>query len=339
MNQYKHITKTERLEISILLQKGYSLTQIAKALQRSKSTISEEVAKRLTKGSYDPQRAHLKASVKRSNSKYQGMKIIKNKGLRQFIENKLNDDWSPEQISGRIEYIESSIKKISYKSVYKYIHSSYGGVFERRLRYSKRGKGKRKYTKDKVQDRTFIEEREEIVNNRGRFGDWEGDFIVSGKSGQGVLLVLHERRSRYPLIRKINSRKTEVINKEIKKMIGGFVAFNSLTLDNDLSFSKHKELSENIGAPIFFCHPYHSWEKGAVENTNGLIRQYIPKGDNISKYSKEFVGEIERKLQTRPRKCLGFKSPLEVMRENNQFKKDGLFQDNPSIKKQAGCSA
>lgn len=116
------------------------------------------------------------------------------------------------------------------------------------------------------------------------------------------------------------SRKTDVINRHIYERTGVFVCFNSLTLDNDVSFSKHQELSAMLEAPIYFCHAYHSWEKGAVENTNQLIRRYIHKGTDISRYTKAQIRDIETKLQNRPRKCLNFKTPLEVMVENSQFK-------------------
>ncbi len=145
-------------------------------------------------------------------------------------------------------------------------------------------------------------------------------MIVSGKSGKGVLVVFHERKSKYPIIERVISQKADVINEHIQKRTGGFILFNSLTVDNDVSFSKHEQLSEILGCPVYFCHPYHAWEKGGVENTNKLIREYIPKGTDISKLSNEYIREIEKKRQNRPRKCLGYKTPLEVMIENTQFK-------------------
>lgn len=172
-----------------------------------------------------------------------------------------------------------------------------------------------------LEDRTFIDERPKIAEKRGRFGDWEGDFIVSGKNGKGALLVLVERKSRYPLIFKMPDRKVASINRILKSVFGsGQLVASSLTIDNDICFRHHRQMSGIIEAPIFFCHPYHSWEKGRVENVNGLIRQYIKKGTDISMVSNNYVREIERKLQTRPRKCLRYKTPLEVMTESKQFK-------------------
>lgn len=318
--KYTHIKKAERTEIAYLLKKGYGVNAIAEALERSKGSISDEIKNNSIDGIYDPIKANHKAYVKRKYSKYQGMKVTGDRNLRNYVEEKLMDDWSPEQISGRIKEIDKHIKYIGFKGVYKFIYSPYGRQLEKCLRY----RGKKRRSKSgklsKIENRTFIDKRPEITNKRGRYGDWEGDLIVSGRDGKGVLLVLHERKSRFPIIEKIMSRKTDVINRHIYERTGVFVCFNSLTLDNDVSFSKHQELSAMLEAPIYFCHAYHSWEKGAVENTNQLIRRYIHKGADISRYTKAQIRDIETKLQNRPRKCLNFKTPLEVMVENSQFK-------------------
>jgi IS30 family transposase len=202
-----------------------------------------------------------------------------------------------------------------------FVYSVYGRPLEQHLRY--KGKKRKRSKKQKVaqlENRIFIDERPKIVGKRQRFGDWEGDFIVSGKSGKGMLIVLYERKAMYVVIKKLMSRSCSVVNHHVKEITGGFVCFNSLTIDNDISFRKHEELSELLGASIYFCHPYHSWEKGGVENINKLIRQYIPKGSDISKYSDNYIREIETKLNNRPRKSLKYKTPLEVMLKNNQFK-------------------
>lgn len=318
--KYTHIKKAERTETAYLLNKGYGVSVIAQALKRSKGTISEEIKNHSIDGVYDPDKANHKAYVKRKYSKYQGMKIAKDKEMREYVEDKLKQDWSPEQISGRIKEVDKHIKYVGFKGVYKFVYSPYGRQLEKHLRYKGRKRRDKKGKSTKIKNRTFIDQRPKIINNRARYGDWEGDLIVSGKNGKGVLLVLHERKSRFPVIEKIMSRKTTVINQHIQAITGGLVCFNSLTLDNDVSFSKHQELSTMIKAPVYFCHAYHAWEKGAVENTNQLIRQYIPKGSDISKYSNKQIRDIETKLRNRPRKCLNFKSPLEIMIENRQFK-------------------
>ena len=318
--KFKHIIKVERSEISILFRKGYSLRDIAKTLKRNVSSISREIKYNTTNEGYSPAKANHKAYVKRKYSKYQGMKVVENLSLRTYIEEYIREDWSPEEISGRIKNKDRHIKYISPKGIYKFIYSVYGRQLEKYLAYQ--GKfGKRKNTQKvtKLEDRIFIDKRPKIVEKRRRFGDWEGDFIVSGKSGKGVLLVLHERKARYVLIKKILNYTISNVHQFIFDMTGG-VCINTLTLDNDIIFRKHKLLSHIIGVPIYFCHPYHSWEKGGVENTNKLIRRYIPKGADISQYSDEYIQMIQDKLNARPRKCLKYKTPYEVMMKRRQFK-------------------
>lgn len=331
IEKYSHVKKAERSEIAILLKKGYSYGSIAGALGKCKSAISREIKRNSTSGVYDSEKAELKARVKRMYSKYQGMKVVGNKELRNYIETKLAEDWSPEEISGRIKEEDKHIKYISAKGIYKFIYSVYGRILEKHLACKGKKKGSPRTKVAQLEGRIFIDQRPKIVENKRRFGDWEGDFIVSGKSGKGVLLVLHERKSRYALVQRIIGLNMKAAYQHIFEMTGGIV-INTLTLDNDIIFKKHEELSRIIGVPVYFCHPYHSWEKGGVENTNKLIRRYIPKGSDISKYSDEYVQMIQDKLNDRPRKCLKYKTPKETMLANNQFKfMQNIFLNNQII--------
>jgi len=324
--KYGHIKKAERSEIAILLKKRYSHGDIAGVLNRDKGTISREIKKNSTNGVYDPEKAHAKARIKRMYSKYQGMKVVGNKELKNYVEEKMKEDWSPEEISGRIKEKDKHIKYISPKGIYKFVYSVYGRRLEKHLACLGKKKGTPRAKVNKLEGRVFIDQRPKIVGNKRRFGDWEGDFIVSGKQGKGVLLVLHERKSRYALAKRIVGLNMKTAYQYIFEMTGGIV-INTLTLDNDIIFRKHKELSLMLGVPVYFCHPYHSWEKGGVENTNKLIRRYIPKGSDISKYSDEYIQMIQDKLNTRPRKCIGYKTPKEVMLANNQFRfMQNIFQ-------------
>jgi transposase, IS30 family len=319
--KYGHITKTERREIALLTEKKYSFRGIARMLERSPNTISKEINKNSVGGVYDPLKADHKSYVKRKYSKYQGMKVVGDIQLRTYVEEKIKEDWSPEEVAGRLQEIDGHIKYASRGAIYKFVYSVYGRLLEQHLRYN--GKKKRSGKRQKVsqlKNRVFIDKRPKIIGKKQRYGDWEGDFIVSGKSGKGMLIVLYERKAMHVIIKKITFRSCAVVNRYIQEMTGGFVCFNSLTIDNDISFRKHEELSELLGAPVYFCHPYHSWEKGGVENINKLIRQYILKGSDISKYSDEYLKETETKLNNRPRKSLNYKTPLEVMLKNKQFK-------------------
>lgn len=318
-SNYKHINGVERKEIALLLEKGYSIRDVARTQGRSPSSISEEISKNSVKGRYDPEKADRKARTRRKQSKYQGMKVRENELLSKYVTEKIKEDWSPEEIAGRIKKIDHHIPYASRGAIYKYISSAWGCALEKYLRYQRGGRKRSEQKASKLEDRTFIDKRPKIIEKRRRFGDWEGDFIVSGKSGKGALLVLHERKSRYVLIKRILDLTIENVHRYIFELTGG-VIMNTLTLDNDIVFKKHKELSALLGVNVYFCHPYHSWEKGGVENSNKLIRQYVPKRSDISAYSDEYVQIIQDKLNNRPRKCLAYKTPLEVMRENNQLR-------------------
>ncbi len=338
--KYAHIKTAERLEIAILLEKGYGVRQIARVLQRSPSSLSEEINVNKTKGVYDPLKADHKAYVKRKYSKYQGMKVVRDRDLRDYVEKRLEQDWSPEQIAGRLRQADKNIKYASRGAIYKFVYGVYGRALERHLRYKgKKRKIGNKTKTSQLKNRVFIDKRPKIIGERQRFGDWEGDLIVSNKSGQGVLIVLYERKTMYTIIKRIMSRKCDMINQHVLEMTGGLVCFNSLTIDNDISFRKHEELSRLLGATIYFCHSYHAWEKGGVENANKLIRQYIPKGSDISQYSEEYIRTIQDKLNNRPRKCLNYKTPLEVMIGNNQFKNLENFSNIVNKKTPVRCSA
>ena len=319
MRKKEKIKKSERFEIAGMLHRGYGKRRIARALDRSPGSISDEIKRNSVSGVYDPDKAHEKARVRRKASKYQSMKILRNRSLEKYIMEKISLGWSPELVSGRIKEVDRHINNISWKAIYKYVYSVYGRILELSLpRYGKhQKKGRTKV--EKLEGRVFIDQRPKIVASRKRFGDWEGDFIVSGKQGKGYLLVLRERKSRYVMIRKILCLKMEDVYQLIFEITGG-VVMNTLTLDNDVVFRRHKQLSEMLGVPVYFCHPYHSWEKGGVENVNGAIRRWIPKGADISQYSDEYVRKIEDTLNDRPMVCLKFRTPREVMEKNKQFR-------------------
>lgn len=339
-----HLQKAERFELAILLEKNYSIRSIARVLDRSPSAISDEINRHRVEGKYDPVIANELAQLKRKNSKYQGMKIVDNLELRTYVEEKIKEDWSPEQIAGRLKNVDWHLTYASHQIIYKFIRSPYAEAeLAKHLRHYR--KKKNEFIKvPKIEDRTFIDERPEIIKEKQRFYDWEGDFIVSGKQSKEVLLVLYERKSQLGIIRKLKTRSAQLVSQTFQELTGNRVFFNSLTVDNDMAFKKHQFLSKLIGAPIYFCHPYHFWEKGGVENFNKLIRQYIPKSSDIANFSDSYIKEVVNKLNNRPRKNLNYKTPLEVLKENNQVQ---LFQPikyfdiinlNCHKQKTTGCS-
>lgn len=239
-----------------------------------------------------------------------------------FVEEKLYDDQSPINIAGRIKKHEKRLPSISKESIYRYIKSVYGRRIEyyRSERRKKRRKPRRAETA-KLANRTFIDKRPKIIEKRARIGDAEADFLVSGKSGKGVILVVADRKSRTPFLEQIVEVTIENVHGAFRKIKKRFPELRTITTDNDLLFRQHKKLERIINVRIYFCHPYHSWEKGTVENINGYIRKDIPKGSDISRYSKEFVGSIEQKLQRRIMDCLDHLTPHEVLERSRKQKR------------------
>lgn len=322
MKKYEHITRYERLEIGILFRKKYSVREIAVELGRSPSSISREIRINSVRGVYSGKKAHHKSYVRRKYAKYQAMRIIQDMKLREYIDTHLRLAWSPEQIAGRLAY-EAGFEPVSAPTIYKYIRSPHGRQLEYELSLAKNKrtrKSQRKITT--LGDRIFIDKRPQAANVRAQYGHWEGDFIVGGKKyPKTSLLVLHERVSRYTYIRKISARTAKQVEDTLAEAVSKLGPFKSLTLDNDIAFRRHLDLSKSLNAPIYFCQPYHSWEKGGVENANRLIRRFVPKGCNIARFTYKDIAYIENWINTVPRQILGFKTATEVM---NDYKKEAM---------------
>ena len=274
------------------------------------------------KRKYDPKKAHHKAYVRRKYSKYQGKKIVDNPELRNFVEEKLYDDQSPENIAQRIKKHEKSLPSVSKDSIYRYIKGAYGRRIEYyRNKRKNRRKGRRRRAKEKLLNRKFIDDRPKIIEKRSRIGDTEADFLVSGKTGKGVILNVTDRKSRAPFLEQILNPKLDNVSFAFLKIKKRFPELKTITTDNDLLLQHHQKLEKILNVAIYFCHPYSSWEKGTVENTNGQIRKDIPKGSDISKYSRKFIRSIENKLQRKFMDCLNHLAPLEVIAKSRKTKK------------------
>lgn len=328
MKTFSHFCLYERQRIERYLNKGKSRRFIAYKLDRSVSSISDEINENSVNGIYDAKKADFKAYQKRWRSKTQCMKVNQDPVLKKFvIDSMTNEDQSPEGISGRLKEVEKSIQYASPKAIYNFVRSPNGRQVERHL-YSKavhKKSGPKQGTPVTIDGRTTIDERPKKVDNRLEFGHYEGDFIESGKDGIGSLLVLIERKTRYPFLRYIEDRSNANVNRVIEEMLFG-LPINSLTVDNDISFQKHKELSEIIDATIFFCHPQCPHEKGTIENRNKAIRRYVKKKSDLSKYSKEEFAEVERKLRDRFMECLDYKTPREAFQNELQKQRKPLVR-------------
>ena len=317
------------------MKKEKSLRWISWKLGRSLSAVSDEIRLNSTNGTYNAKKAEAKARVRRQNSKLQCMKVAMNPALKKFVTTNILDDQSPEGISGRLKEVEKDIQYASTKAIYKFVWSPHGRQIEKHL-YSrsvhKKG-GPKRDTPVSIDGRTMIDDRPKKVDYRREFGHYEGDFIESGKDGKGSLLVLVERKTRYPFLQYLEDRTTENVNRVVREMLGNN-PIESLTIDNDLSFQKHRELSKLIEAEIYFCHPQSPHEKGTIENRNKAIRRYVAKRCDLSTLSKETFSFVEEKLRNKYMKCLDFRTPKEVFErevvkiESKKSARCGIINNN-----------
>lgn len=314
--KYKHFTKEERLELSILINKGYSRRDIANALSKNHSSVVRELKRNKVKGRYDPQKANQKARAKRRYSKYQGMKVKETFGLEKYVEEKLKNGWSPELIAGR--WRNETGEKLKADTIYKYLYSASGQRLCKYLKYKRhRSRWQKSSRKSNpvsyIPDRISINERPEEISNRTTFGHYEGDTMGRPKNASSqTLVVIRERLSRRLFGIKVKKMKQTI--EGFKKLIHD-LPISSLTLDNGIENSRYKEL----GLSVYFCNPYHSWEKGCVEQGIGQIRTYIPKKADLKNYSKQNIDDIIDTLNNRPMKCLDYQTPNEVFSQNISF--------------------
>lgn len=328
MSEFKHFCLYERQRIEKYINGRKSRRFIADKLDRSVSSVSDEINGNSVRGIYTAKKADFKAYQKRWRSKLQCMKVAMDSRLKKFvIDGMTNDDQSPTGISGRLKYVEKGIQYASPKAIYNFVWSPNGRQIERHL-YSrsvhKKG-GPKRGTPVMIDGRTMIDERPKKVEKRLEFGHYEGDFIESGKDGKGSLLVMVERKTRYPFLKYLEDRTTESVNRAVDELVGNNPV-KSLTVDNDISFQKHEELSELIEAAVFFCHPQSPHEKGTIENRNKAIRRYVKKKSDLSKYPPEHFTEVERKLRDRFMECLEYKTPREAFAEELQKQKMPLVR-------------
>jgi IS30 family transposase len=249
------------------------------------------------------------------------MKIAENRELEDFVEAGLYDDLSPEAIAGQIKSHKKNLTPISKDSIRRWIKSVYG----RKVEYYRKKKKTRRYRRraksPKLNDRIFIDKRPEYINKRRRIGDAEADFMVSGKTGKGIVLNVTDRKSRMTFLELILEVTIENVHQAFQRIKKRFPELKTITTDNDILLQRHKELEALLNVKIYFCDPYSSWQKGTVENSNKYARRDIPKGSNMSKCSSRFIKSIEEKLNRRPLKCLRYKTPKEVLDESKKHKK------------------
>ncbi len=311
MRTYKQLTSEQRYQISALKRMGHSPTEIAKELEVHKSTISRELSRNAGERGYRPKQADEKASQRRVNAPHPE-RILKE--TWKVIEEKLRQEWSPEQISGWLK--KNQAIRISHEWIYQYIltdQKADGDLYTHLRQHGKRRKRYGKYDRrGKLPNRVSIEERPEVVEQRERLGDWEIDTLV-GKGHQGALVSLVERKSRYTLLQPVTQRLANLVADATILLLHPFADLvHTITGDNGKEFSEHVRIAETLKTNFYFAHPYSAWERGTNENTNGLVRQYFPKKTDFSKVPLSETKIAVDRLNHRPRKCLDFKTPFEV---------------------------
>lgn len=270
---------------------------------------------------YDGEYAEHKTYVRKRHKRPRHNTIAGHLELRQTTEAYLLDDQSPEMIDGRIKRHHRNLPAVSGRTIRKYVRSVHGRKIEyRRSRVYKKRRAKRKMPL-RITNKRMIDQRPKYIKDRKRIGDCEGDFIVSGKGGEGMVFVCADRKSRAPFLEKIYPVSIRCVENAIDRIKKRFPELKTMTFDNDILFIHHKALERKFGIKVYFCHPHSPWEKPLVENRNKIIRLYIPKGSDLSRYTRKYIQKLEDKLQRRIMKCLGYKLPREVLAEHRKRKK------------------
>ncbi len=311
------LTQEERCQIFGLKESGFSMRAIAKKLTRSHTTIIRELARNKVDAVYQPNQAH-RCCLERKKRAAALPLAAKNASRALAIEWMKRCKASPEQISGRLEL--EGHEPLSHESIYKMVWDDKrkGGELYKLLRrqgkcYKKRGQATS--GRGLIPNRVDIEERPKVVEEKSRVGDWEGDTVIGAKH-EGVLLTLVDRYSKYVIIQELISKHAEPVTHSIIQRLGELdLPVRTITFDNGREFAGHERIATSLNAACYFARAYHSWERGLNEHTNGLIRQYFPKKSSLAGLTAEEVQQVQDELNHRPRKCLGYRTPHEVLHE------------------------
>ena len=307
---YSQLTDGERNQFYALRQAQRPMTEIANQLGRSRATLYNELNRNTGGRGYRPRQAQQFAENRRVE-KVQPLKMHPN--VTAYIESKLQLQWSPEQIASTMKTDpDGPGLAVSHETIYRYVWADKraGGTGYTQLRHGKKKRRKRRGSKDlcgEICNRVDIEQRPAMVETRKRLGDWEAD-LVCGTGASGYLVTLVERRSRRVLIGYTRTKTANEVTAEILRLLKDQVV-KTISFDNGKEFAGHERIATELDCQCYFAKPYHSWERGVNENTNGLIRQYFPKKMSFAKISADQIALVEHRLNTRPRKCLGFKPP------------------------------
>lgn len=323
---HNHITSFQRNELSALLRAGLTQKKAAELLNKTPSAICQELKRNPanTNSGYDAGVAKKNTTERRLVANKRFKKIKNNEWIRRYIVKYIKEYWSPEQISGRIKrkWPDDKLKHIGKDSIYEYIYNERKDLVKclrcqkgkYRRRYGTRIRAKRREEMKKKR----IDERPEIVETRGRIGDWEGDTIVGGEKTIHILTHV-DRRSGILFADKLERATAELTKQKTIERFNKIPKSkkHTITYDNGSTFASHELTERKTGIDIYFAWPYHSWERGCNENANGLLRQFFPKKSSFDIVTQEQIENAVRLINNRPRKRLGYKTPAEVFRQNN----------------------
>lgn len=321
---YKHLTREQRYTIEMLLQTPMSLREIGEVIGVSTGTVSREIRRNSDMRGYHRYRWGLaqKKYERRMKSRRHYLKFTDDmkRTVRRLL---IYGQYSPEQICGRFRLRGEEM--VCAETIYRWIWQEKrrgNDEMARNLRHH----GRRKRRRDSlyssrgiIQDRVDISLRPAVVDEKKRFGDFEIDTLI-GKNRKGAIMTTNDRCTHLVMIRKLAGKEAAPLaSTAIEALLPYKDKIHTITADNGKEFARHKEIAKGLDAEFYFARPYHSWERGANENTNGLIRQYIPKGTDFSKLTDKMIEEIEWKLNNRPRKSLGYLTPLEYCKKMFNF--------------------
>jgi IS30 family transposase len=309
MRTYTQLTREQRYQIYALLKAGHNQREIAHFIKVHKSTVSRELRRNRGQKGYRPKQAHQFALNKRKKARY---RIAASTWI--LIEALIRQEWSPEQVS---DWLKGNYGlQISHEWIYQYIlmDKHAGGDLHRHLRCQK--KRRKRYgsydRRGRIKNRVSIDERPAVVDTRQRLGDWEVDTII-GKGHRQAIVSLTERKSRLALLRKVEHKTAQAVADAVIELMKSLpVRTHTITADNGKEFADHERIARDLRANVYFAHPYSSWERATNENMNGLIRQYFPKKRSFATITETETEFVMERLNNRPRKCLGFKSPNQV---------------------------
>lgn len=317
--KYRQLSLEEREKIGLFKAEGRGPSEMGRLLSRDRKTIERELLRNAAPVNQGYYLAHKADARAKSRKHLAGRRTwLKSGEIQRYVEKNMKRGWSPELISGRMRQAEHALT-VGYESIYRWVYEKRPdliGYLPRRHQQRQTKGHSRKHRKSHIPNRISITERSPRVDQRQAFGHWEADAMVS-RASKVAGQVLVERKSRYLKFTRVEQKTASLTRAAINRRLAQYpqMARLSITYDNGSEHTEHERVNDVLGTRSYFCAPYRSWEKGTVENTIGLVRRFIPKRMDLAKLTKQDIRFVERRLNNRPRKCLGFQTPAEVFNQ------------------------